>query len=87
MAQEFLSDSTGSDCPNPEPAEPERERVRMLIIGSPDGIREKIHTLYALGFAEVDAWSPLQIEPKSGEMMSILTQYRKRRPTDRKSGR
>jgi hypothetical protein len=84
MAEEFLSDSIASSSPNFASPTPEREPVRMMLIGSHEGVTEKIHTLHALGFAEAGAWSPLLPTPNPGEVMSILTQYRKR---NRKSGR
>jgi hypothetical protein len=57
---------------------PERERLRILIIGSRDGVIETIHDLHGRGFAEAGAWSPLLPAPSSGEVMSILTRERKR---------
>jgi hypothetical protein len=56
----------------------ERERLRVLIIGSRDGVIETIHDLYRCDFAEVNAWSPLLPAPSSGEVMSILTRDRRR---------
>ncbi|MBD1866696.1 hypothetical protein H6F95_05120 [Cyanobacteria bacterium FACHB-471] len=56
----------------------ERERLRVLIIGSRDGVTETIYDLHRRGFAEVGLWSPLLPAPSSGEVMSILT--RDRRP-------
>jgi alkanesulfonate monooxygenase SsuD/methylene tetrahydromethanopterin reductase-like flavin-dependent oxidoreductase (luciferase family) len=56
---------------------PERSRLRILIIGSRDGVIETIHDLYRRGFAEVNAWSPLLPAPSSGEVMSILTRDRR----------
>ncbi|MBD2055945.1 hypothetical protein H6F88_07920 [Oculatella sp. FACHB-28] len=53
-------------------------RLRVLIIGSRDGVIETIHDLYHRGFAEVSAWSPLLPAPSSGEVMSILTRDRRR---------
>ena len=88
MAQEFVSDSIPPDGFNCEPVVPERERGRVVLYGSRDGIIENIHTLHKKGFAEVSAWSPLMPTGNPGELMCILTRYRKRLPTDnRKSGR
>ena len=56
----------------------DRERLRILVIGSRDGVIETIHDLYRRGFAEVNAWSPLLPAPSSGEVMSILTRDRRR---------
>lgn len=90
MAEEFLSDSTGSGCPNSESETPERKPVRVLLIGSREGVIETIHTLYQKDFAEVGAWSPLQPTKNPGEVMSILTRHSKGQSNDtgtRKSGR
>lgn len=54
---------------------PNREPLRVLIIGSRRGVTSTIQTLYRLGFAEVSEWSPLLPAPTSGEVMSILTRY------------
>ncbi|MBD2000901.1 hypothetical protein H6F88_06355 [Oculatella sp. FACHB-28] len=80
MSQCFL------ESPNASPVErevaaiqsSERDRLRVLIIGSRDGVIETIHDLYHRGFAEVNAWSPLLPAPSSGEVMSILTRDRRK---------
>jgi hypothetical protein len=54
------------------PAEPKRESVKVLLIGSPGGVKNIILTLYRLGFAQVGDWSPLIPTQNSGEVMSIL---------------
>jgi len=90
MGQEFLRDSAASVCPNSDAGEDDREIVRVLIISSPDGVMETIQTLYAKDFAHVDEWSPPQPTGKPGQVITILTRYRKRRPIKlpiRKSGR
>jgi alkanesulfonate monooxygenase SsuD/methylene tetrahydromethanopterin reductase-like flavin-dependent oxidoreductase (luciferase family) len=90
MAQEFLSDSTGSARPNSDAGEPEREAVDFMIIGSREGVMAEIRKFYAMGFAQVDEWSPLIPVPNSHRMMTILVRYRKVGSTDsstRKSGR
>jgi hypothetical protein len=55
---------------------PEGEKVRLLVIGSAEGVMEVMHTLHALGYAEVRAWSPIQPIPNEPEFMSILTRRR-----------
>ncbi len=90
MAQEFLSDSIGSVRPSSDSEMPEREPIRFLIIGSREGVMEEIKNFYAIGFAEVDEWSPLTPLPKTDLVMTILIRYRKQPATDsstRKSGR
>lgn len=60
----------------PDMQDPERERLRVLIIGSREGVTETIYTLHRRGFAEVNDWSPLLRVPNSEELMSILRRDR-----------
>lgn len=53
------------------PAE-EPDRLRVLLIGSRQGVTSTIHTLHVLGFAEVGQWSPLLPGPQPGTVVSIL---------------
>ena len=89
MAEEFLGDSDGFDCPNSDAGEPERERIEFLIIGTREGVMEEILKFYTMGFAQVDEWSPITPMPNTQKMMSILVRYRKGGSADsstRKSG-
>jgi hypothetical protein len=60
------------------PSEP--DPLKHLLIGSPRAIRQTIHRLHNLGYAEVGFWSPLIAIPSQqlvittseGEMMSLL---------------
>ncbi len=54
---------------------PNREPVKVIIFGSTTGVNNTILTLYKLGFAQVNEWSPLLPSPNPGEVMSILTRY------------
>jgi hypothetical protein len=54
------------------------EKVRLLVMGSAEGVMEVMHTLHALGYAEVRAWSPIQPIPGELAFMSILTRVRHR---------
>jgi len=38
--------------PLPAPPNPQREKVTILIISSPEGVRENIHELHQRGYAE-----------------------------------
>ncbi len=58
-----------------EPPVPDRESLRILVIGSRRGVTTTIQTLHRLRFAEVREWSPLMPTPSPGEVMSILTRY------------
>ena len=59
----------------PSNLDPDREPLRILLIGSRKGVNNTILTLYRLGFAKVSEWSPLLPAPNPGEVMSILTRY------------
>jgi hypothetical protein len=37
-----------------------RERIKMIVIGSPKAVNSVIRKQYVLGFANVTEWSPLQ---------------------------
>jgi hypothetical protein len=54
---------------------PSREPVKVVIFGSKTGVNNTILTLYKLGFAQVNEWSPLLPTANPGEVMSILTRY------------
>lgn len=65
-------------------AQPGRERLRHLVIGSPEGVRSTIHALHVLNYAEQSNWSKLimipesgiLITPNQGEVFSYLLRYR-----------
>ncbi|MBW4470455.1 MAG: hypothetical protein KME45_08605 [Stenomitos rutilans HA7619-LM2] len=72
----LLSASEASDVARGATARegtPERESLRLLLIGSRHGVVGTIQTLHRLRFAEVGEWSPLLPGPNPGEVMSILT--------------
>jgi hypothetical protein len=64
-------------------AQPGRERLRHLVIGSPDGVRGAINHLHLLRYAEQREWSRLVtipesgilITPEQGEVFSYLVRY------------
>jgi len=53
----------------------DRESLRILVIGSRQGVLGTIQTLHRLRFAEMHEWSPLLPGANPGEVMSILTRY------------
>ena len=80
MPKNFLAtppatDSAATTLPVADRPQPDREPVKILLIGSPKAVRSIIHILYCLGFASVSEWSPLQPAQKPGEVMSILMRY------------
>lgn len=66
--------------PQPVPTGSHRpESVRHILLGSPEAVRQTIHLLHTLRYAEVGLWSPvmnmretLKIAPTPGEAMSLL---------------
>ncbi len=85
----FLSDGRGvdgTDRPLPlllplytTPLAPEQEQQRILVISSPNWVRETIHDLHRRGFANANDWSSLLPAANPGEVVSILTRRRSRR--------
>ncbi|MBD2108704.1 hypothetical protein [Nodosilinea sp. FACHB-13] len=65
-------------------AQPGRERLRHLVIGSSDGVQGAINHLHLLNYAERLEWSRLftipasgiLITPEQGEVFSYLLRYR-----------
>jgi alkanesulfonate monooxygenase SsuD/methylene tetrahydromethanopterin reductase-like flavin-dependent oxidoreductase (luciferase family) len=58
---------------------PEREQVKLVLIGSSAGVKEQIHKLHGLGFADSGDWSRLLPVPEmEAVVMSVLVLYRQR---------
>ena len=56
--------------------EPQREQVKLMVIGSPEAVRRTIYHFHLTGYAEVGDWSPLQQFPNNPEeKMSILVRH------------
>jgi hypothetical protein len=75
--EEFLPNTNETPTPpNPDniptAPQPRRERIKMIVIGSPKAVNSVIRTQYVLGFANVTEWSPLQPTSNSDEVMSVL---------------
>ncbi|MEO0352489.1 MAG: hypothetical protein AAF282_20800 [Cyanobacteria bacterium P01_A01_bin.15] len=59
---------------------PTGESIRHILLGSPGGIRQTIHLLHNLRYAETSQWSPLIevpdnqliLTPNPGEAISLL---------------
>jgi hypothetical protein len=56
-------------------AEPGRQMIRILVIGSAYGVERIVHELYRLGFAKVREWSKPQPTGRVNEVMRVLTRY------------
>lgn len=75
MFQPNEPDAAASTPPSTPQAqgEPRREKVRLLIFGSPDAVQLEISLMHVRGYAEPNDWSdPLPTE-RPGEIMRILT--------------
>ena len=64
-----------------------RERLRHLVIGSPEGVRATIHLLHVLTYAEQATWSQLVTIPESGilitpEQREVFSLLRRDRQAD-----
>ncbi|PSB07808.1 hypothetical protein C7B76_27445 [filamentous cyanobacterium CCP2] len=58
---------------NPIPqSQGNRESVKILVIGSRQGVNKIVHRLHQLQFAEFNEWSRLLPAPVPGEVMRIL---------------
>ncbi len=81
MAEEFLSDlpffTDSSQRLFADPRD-DRERIRLILIGSAAGVREMIHKLHVCRVADAGNWSRLLPVPNSEEVMSILVIDRRR---------
>lgn len=78
MHKNFLSQASETSAvpfsPNASAVpSPNREPLKVLVIGSKKGVTSTILMLYRLGFAEVSQWIPLSPASNPGEVMSILT--------------
>jgi hypothetical protein len=58
---------------------PDRESLKLVAIGSPEGVNEMIHQLHVLNFREATTWSRFLPTPNPNEVMKINTHYRIRR--------
>ena len=56
--------------------EPQRQKFKVMLFGSPEVINSAIHYFHLIRYAEVGDWSPLEPNPSNPEeMMSILVRY------------
>ncbi|MGB7445276.1 MAG: hypothetical protein WA919_29745 [Coleofasciculaceae cyanobacterium] len=75
MAEEFIpNQSLGPKTPNPAktPSELQRTPVKILVISSPKGVTNTIHTFYRLGYAQISESTKPQPTENPGEVMSVL---------------
>ena len=55
------------------PQENGREKVRIMVLGSPEGVESIVKSLHKLRFAEMKEWSNPLPTGRAGEVMRILT--------------
>ncbi|MGD1929259.1 MAG: hypothetical protein ACFB12_10135 [Leptolyngbyaceae cyanobacterium] len=55
------------------PQENGREKVRIMVLGSPEGVDSIVKSLHKLRFAEMKEWSNPLPTGRAGEVMRILT--------------
>jgi ACT domain-containing protein len=77
MCDAFVLQEKGDRVP-PVEALPEREQVKIVVLGSVTGVKEQIHKLHVLGFADAGDWSRLLPVPEEAVVMSVLVLYRRR---------
>jgi hypothetical protein len=81
MIQALVNVADGGDRPSlphlDSRFDPNSEPLRVMLIGSADGITSTIHNLHRRGFAAVGEWSPL-VPVGQGELMSVLTKRLRR---------
>ena len=76
--EDFILDSDQTSEPETHPpatppSNPNRHPLKVLIVSSPQGVTNTIHTFYRLGYAEVSEWSKPQPTQNPGEVMSVLS--------------
>lgn len=79
MAEEFMPPEDADAKPPEKPIEKskKRDRVRHILLGSPEIVKLIIHELFLLGYAEPGEWSKFQKTSTPGQVMSVLTKYRR----------
>lgn len=77
MAEEFIFDLPDFLDPSSGSSQPDREAVKVLLLGSQRGIAHLIHWFHQHRFSEAGDWSRPQPLPNSDrhEMISITIKY------------
>lgn len=60
-------------APAERPQEDVRDKVRIMVIGSPEGVNSIVKSLCVLRFTEMREWSNPLPTGRAGEVMRILT--------------
>ena len=73
--QSFLS-AENPNVTTPLSNEPQRQRLRNMLIGSREVVTRTIYYLHLIGYAPEGDWSPLQPNPHNQEeVISILVRH------------
>jgi hypothetical protein len=77
MAKDFLTQPPNDTQQDSDPADDRenREPVRIMVVGSRQGITTVVNWLVRLGFAQMADWSDLQRNPNTGQWMRVLTKW------------
>lgn len=77
MAEDFLTEPPNDTQQNPASTDDRenREPVRIMVVGSREGITAIVNWLVRLGFAQMADWSDLQRAPNTSQWMRVLTKW------------
>lgn len=69
MAEEFvrLEDNSSNQV------QVSREKIKHILVGSPNVVKKTIHQLHTMGYAEVGAWSRTVIAGSLGELGDVVS--------------
>ncbi|MEH2134328.1 MAG: hypothetical protein V7K86_27690 [Nostoc sp.] len=71
MAEEFVTLEDNSR----NQVQVSREKIKHILVGSPNVVKKTIHILHIIGYAEVGSWSKPVIAGslgESGDVVSVL---------------
>ncbi|MBH8560757.1 hypothetical protein I8748_00790 [Nostoc sp. CENA67] len=69
MAEEFVT----PEDDNSNQFQVNREKIKHILVGSPNVVKRTIHLLHTVGYAEVGSWSKPVIAGSLGELGDIVT--------------
>ena len=77
MAKDFLTEPPKDTQQYPDPTDDRenREPVRIMVVGSRQGISTVVNWLVRLGFAQMADWSDFQRAPHTSQWMRVLTKW------------
>jgi hypothetical protein len=77
MAKDLIIEPPNDTQQDSEPTDDRenREPVRIMVVGSRQGITTVVNWLVRLGFAQMADWSDLQRAPNRGQWMRVLTKW------------